>query len=272
MKTKEEYLKQLNAIKWEKGKEIESFLIPAINIEIEEDQSEINLGDSKFGGKPDLPKNIEWPKSENEPMTFLAQLNLKQISEFDIDKALPNSGMLYFFIANPDEFSLDHKVIYSAESDLFEIPFPLDLKTDCQFQDLKMKFEIIYTFPSLETLELETLSENDVDSFYEIESDFFTYENNQILGHTYPMQSDVKREWACKYLRIKFSSETLNENETEIDYHRNEFINLFQFSTENSSPEFFENFSICSMGYFGIKVADLKEGNFDKTVLIFQNS
>lgn len=272
MKTKAEYLKQLNAIKWEKGKEIETFLIPAINIEVEEDQPEINLGDSKFGGKPDLPKNIEWPKSENEPMTFLAQLNLKQVSEFDIDKTLPNYGMLYFFIANPSEFNLEHKVIYSAENDLSETPFPTELNEDCRFKDLKMTFETIYTFPSVETLEIETLSENDVNSYYDIDEDFFTYENNQILGHTYPMQSDVKIEWACEYLGIEFTSESLITNDKKIESARNEFINLFQFSTENSIPEFSENFYICSMGYFGITKNDLEKRNFDKTILIFQNS
>lgn len=272
MKAKAEYLKQLNAIKWEKGKEIETFLIPAINIEVEEDQAVINVGDSKFGGKPDLTKNIEWPKSDNEPMTFLAQLNLKQVSEFDIDKALPSYGMLYFFIANPSEFSLDHKVIYSAEGGLSETSFPTELNEDCRFKDLKMKFETIYTFPSIETLDIESLSENDVNSYYEIEKDFFTYENNQILGHTYPMQSDVKIEWACEYLGIELSSETLDTNQAEIDNHRGEFINLFQFSTENSIPEFFKNFYISSMGYFGIKEKDLKDVNFEKTVLIFQNS
>lgn len=272
MKTKAEYLKQLNAIKWEKGKEIETFLIPAINIEVEENQTEINLGSSKFGGKPDMPKNIEWPKSENEPMTFLAQLNLKQVSEFDIDNTLPNSGMLYFFIANPSEFNLEHKVIYSANNDLCETPFPTELNEDCRFSELKMIFETIYTFPSTETIEIETLSENDANSYHEIDEDFFTYENNQILGHTYPMQSDVKIEWASEYLGIEFSSEELEANQEKIDNIRNEFINLFQFSTENSIPEFFENFCISSMGYFGIIESDLQEGNFDKTVLIFQNS
>lgn len=272
MKTKEEYLKQLNEIKWEKGKEIETFLIPAINIEVEEDQTLINLGVSKFGGKPDLPKNIEWPKRENEPLTFLAQLNLKEVSEFDINKTLPNSGMLYFFIANPSEFHLDHKVIYSTEYDLTETPFPTELNEDCQFKDLRMTFKTIYTFPSIETLEIENLSENDVNSYYEIEEDFFTYENNQILGHTYPLQSDVKIEWACEYLGIEFSSESLDTNQAKIDNLRSEFTNLFQFSTENSIPEFFEKFYISSMGYFGISEKDLKEAKFDKTVFVFQNS
>ena len=86
------------------------------------------------------------------------------------------------------------------------------------------------------------------------------------------MQSDVKIEWACEYLGIEFSSDELETNQEKIDNIRNEFINLFQFSTENSIPEFFENFYISSMGYFGIKEKDLKERNFDKTVLIFQNS
>lgn len=272
MKTKAEYLKQLNAIKWEKGKETESFLVPAINIEAEANQSVIRPGDSKFGGKPDLPKNIEWPKSKNEPMTFLGQLNLKQVSEFDLDKTLPDFGMRYFFIANPSEFSLEHKIVYSTENDLSETPFPAELDEDCRFRDSKMKFDTIYTFPSVETLEIGTLSKNDAGSYHEIEEDFFTYENNQILGHAYPMQGDVKIEWACEHLGIEFSSDGLEANQEKIDSIRNEFANLFQFSTENSIPEFFENFYISSMGYFGIKVKDLKERNFDKTVLIFQNS
>lgn len=272
MKTKEEYLKQLNDIKWENGKEIETFLIPAINIEVEEEQSKINLGDSKFGGMPDLPENIEWPKSENEPMSFLAQINLEQISKFDINKSLPSSGILYFFIANPSEYSLDHKVIYTVDSEIKERPFPKELIEDCRFNDLKMSFETIYTFPSSETLEVESLTENDLSSYYDIDEDFFTYENNQILGHTYPMQNDVKIEWACQYIGIEHTSESLIMNNEKIESFRNEFINLFQFSTENSIPEFSENFYICSMGYFGITKNDLEKRNFDTTILVFQNS
>lgn len=41
---------------------------------------------------------------------------------------------------------------------------------------------------------------------------------------------------------------------------------------ENSIPEFYENFYIDTMGYFGITKSDLKASNFENTVLTFQNS
>ena len=271
MRTKEEYLELLNEIKWEKGKEIESFLIPAINIELEDYQNGTEIGISKFGGNPDLPSNIKWPISENEPMTFLAQLNLNQISEFDLENLLPKSGFLYFFIANPAEFSLDHKVIYSKDLELSKREFPKELNDDCKFNQLKMSFQTIYTFPSGETLEIESLSENDQESYFELDEDFFTYESNQILGHTYPMQGDVKLEWAFGSLGIEMSSDTYNEDQARIDYLRNDFLNLFQFSTENSVPEFYENFYINAMGYFGIRKQDLIENKFDETIFIIQN-
>ncbi len=183
MRTKQEYLEFLNKIKWEKGKEIESYLIPAIDIKVEESQSESNIGTSKFGGNPDLPAKTDWPICDNEPMTFLAQINLQQISEFDLENILPESGILYFFIANPSEFSLEHKVIYSVDNEISRRDFPKGLNKDCRFSQLKMLFENIYTFPSGETLEIESLSENDKESTFELlelDEEFFTYENNQI--------------------------------------------------------------------------------------------
>lgn len=275
MRTKKEYLELLHKIKWEKGNKIESYLIPAINIEVEESKNESEVGTSKFGGNPDLPIKTEWPIFKDKPMTFLAQINLEQINVFDLDKILPKSGYLYFFIENPDEFSFDHKVIYSNDAELSRRDFPKELNKEYRASEFKMIFENIYTFPSGETLEIESLSLNDQESYmdlYEVEEDFMTYENNQILGHTYPMQGDVKIDWACGNLGVEFSFKTISENQEKIDTLRNDFINLFQFSTENSVPEFWDNFHICSMGYFGIRKQDLKRKEFDKTILTFQNS
>ena len=81
MRTKQEYLEFLNKIKWEKGKEIESYLIPAIDIKVEESQSENNIGTSKFGGNPDLPKDFKWPKYENE---YLIELDSYEKSHYSL--------------------------------------------------------------------------------------------------------------------------------------------------------------------------------------------
>lgn len=269
MKTKQEFSELINSINWDDKNKIESFLLPAINVTSEE--KNIEIGESKFGGEPDLPIHTDWPKYQDESLIFLAQINLKEIQEFYKNDLLPKSGMLYFFISNPENFDLEHQVIFSDNLEVENRKFPEDVNDDCKFNSLKMCFEKIYTLPSTETIEIDSLSENDYDLFYDIDEDFLTYENNQVLGHHYPMQADVRIEWACQYLGIEFG-EGYQIHIEEIDKLKNEFVNLFQFSAENSLPELWDNFFIDSMGYFGIKHQDLIDKKFENTVLIYQNT
>ncbi|WP_425400598.1 DUF1963 domain-containing protein [Aeoliella sp.] len=65
---------------------------------IEEDklrrQDLIELGDSRLGGLPDLPKSIPWPESEGKLLPFVAQLDLSGIPATQL---LPNKGWMYVF-------------------------------------------------------------------------------------------------------------------------------------------------------------------------------
>jgi len=270
MKTKKEYLKLLNEVEWENKDKIETFLIPAIDIKVDENAELHKTGLSKFGGTPDLPKEIDWPTLEGEPMAFLAQINLKQINDYDLENLLPKSGILYFFFTDLSDYPPKHKVLFSKSSETHKGEFHTSLNNDFKFNELALSFEKRYTFPSGETLEFESLSEKDQDVFHELDEDIFTYENNQILGHTYPAQGDVNLEWACKRLEIDVS-EVYDSDQEKVDEKRKEFINLFQFSTENSIPELYDNFYVSGMGYFGIEKNDLKNCDFDKTILIIQN-
>lgn len=65
------------------------------------------VGQSKFGGSPDLPAGFDWPvyhgmgvldeEKATRPLTFMAQFNLAEVHPHDTDSLLPASGMLYFF-------------------------------------------------------------------------------------------------------------------------------------------------------------------------------
>jgi uncharacterized protein YwqG len=55
------------------------------------------LGDSRFGGLPDLPPNIEWPTRKRIPMEFVAQIRLADIAAHDPENDLPHTGSLLFF-------------------------------------------------------------------------------------------------------------------------------------------------------------------------------
>jgi len=59
----------------------------------------VSSSTSKYGGLPDVPPEFEWPRTKTGfPLTFICQLNLRQVAETKIVSALPKSGMLYFFI------------------------------------------------------------------------------------------------------------------------------------------------------------------------------
>ena len=71
---------------------------PAIAFDSERiDDAEIPLGASKFGGAPDVADDFNWPLFQNQPLSFVAQINLDEIAPFDIEGVFPPSGLLSFF-------------------------------------------------------------------------------------------------------------------------------------------------------------------------------
>lgn len=77
---------------------------------------------SRIGGDPDLPPNVEWPLDTNgTPMTFLAQLRLRELAPHDESPLLPLGGMLYFFVGvDEPAYHIEHKVLYLQEEKLQE--------------------------------------------------------------------------------------------------------------------------------------------------------
>ncbi|MFR9019686.1 MAG: YwqG family protein, partial [Fusobacterium sp.] len=83
-----------------------------------------NLFQSKFGGVPYLPKNVEIPMNkENEQLTLLAQINIEELPKNNIYPM--KKGILQFWILNDDVLGLDYdthlgngfKVVYYKEID-----------------------------------------------------------------------------------------------------------------------------------------------------------
>ena len=61
---------------------------------------------SKIGGKPDVPKDFKWPVYEGKdfedirkerPLSFIIQINLKDVAPYDKEELLPKQGILSFF-------------------------------------------------------------------------------------------------------------------------------------------------------------------------------
>lgn len=95
---------------------------PMIKISLSDEKP--NLFQSKFGGVPYLPKNVEVPKNkENQQLTLLAQINIEELPKNNIYPM--KEGMLQFWILNDDVLGLDYdphlgdgfKIIYYKEID-----------------------------------------------------------------------------------------------------------------------------------------------------------
>ena len=95
---------------------------PMIKISLSDDKP--NLFQSKFGGVPYLPKDVEAPKNKkNEQLTLLAQINIEELPKNNIYPM--KEGILQFWILNDDVLGLDYdthlgngfKVVYYKEID-----------------------------------------------------------------------------------------------------------------------------------------------------------
>lgn len=95
---------------------------PMIKISLSDDKP--NLFQSKFGGVPYLPKDVEAPKNKkNEQLTLLAQINIEELLKNNIYPM--EEGILQFWILNDDVLGLDYdthlgdgfKVVYYKEID-----------------------------------------------------------------------------------------------------------------------------------------------------------
>ncbi|MFN8368740.1 MAG: DUF1963 domain-containing protein [Candidatus Kapaibacterium sp.] len=275
-----EFKQEIREYKWDDVKAIEDLVSEAITIESSK-LTPIKIGDSKFGGTPDLPSKISWPKFNDKSMQFFGQLNLAEIAEFHRNILLPQKGFLYFFayfpeplnqfgaeymfIKNKDEFA----VIYfnGSISELKQTTFPSDIYEGYKFQSRKLSFETMFQLPATsETsiVERSSLSKKDRKLIYDFSHRFDDGIFDQILGYPIPIQHGVDYDWALSYLNINLIKDEIQRRKLEIEEIRPEFINLLTFPLFKPIGG--------SQVYIGILKKDLSNRDFSKAVFIMQDT
>lgn len=71
--------------------------LPAIRLAID-DTAPSRLGGSRFGGQPDLPPEVDWPRRGDRSLAFLCQLSLKDFSGLPFVTRGAGNGRLWFFL------------------------------------------------------------------------------------------------------------------------------------------------------------------------------
>ncbi len=164
---------------------------------VREADTPIETGKSKFGGCPDLPAPQQWPATEDgTPLTFLMQINCKDIAAFDTKDLLPTNGILSLFCGFPsaDEKTENHaptfRVIYSQQKSsdtLTPSPFPEHLPEERRLPEFGLNFTFQdHSLPSLNDLTVLTTvkQRNLIGNLNEYELIREQVKFDKYLGHT----------------------------------------------------------------------------------------
>lgn len=249
---------------------------------------------SKFGGKPAVPNDFVWPqyagkRFRNEdrvmrPLSFLAQINLADVAEYDTENLLPKTGMLSFFyemvsmewgmLADDRDFV---KVYYFPDVDLLSLrDIPEEMEEEGFIPELEMHFEKQISLPY-------------PDNFYDEDFDWSEYENccnelgyefdelggrTKLLGYPDVIQEPMEEE--CEtvsrgytYWNPKDSEKASEAEKLDIKLKSKEWILLFQMGTiVKDETEIM--FGDCGHIYFWIRKEDLKNRNFNHIGFVLQ--
>lgn len=194
MKTKEETLQVLETAGLShRVHDLEPLMTESIRLTSHPtDDKNIAIGASKLGGIPDLSSGFAWPIWKNIPLSFVAQLNLEQASQFDSGKVLPAHGLLTFFYdANQQHFGSDPvdrgqwKVWYfdGDVSQLRRNAAPAGLPPKALFQACTVDYSTEITLPlDLAAFEIHW-SPEDRNRYSEFMATFPTPEDRKLTHH-----------------------------------------------------------------------------------------
>lgn len=254
-------------------------------------EEDLDLGTSKMGGFPDLPKDFSFPMHDGRYLSFLMQLNLSEFKEFDQDNILPSEGMLYFFYdveEQPWGFAEDKgawKVFYfnGDKSELTRTSFP---EESVVLPCFSLKFEVFSSLPE-NTGELEFETEEDEDNYWSLRhalisdspfsngdevtnlDDFVGTPYHFVLGHPYNVQNDVFLV-AEHYKNIRLYGENYHEAtgiSDDSETTEKEWVLLFQMDSDDDLEVMWGD---AGMIYFCIEKENLDKLKFDEVWLQLQ--
>ena len=245
-------------------------------------ESELTLGQSKIGGQPDLPKDIEWFKEDNgKRLSFIGQINLAEVAVFDKSKSLPSRGILYFFYSATQEawgFDIKDKdkfKVFYYEGPFDELQrkeFPGNLVKNSRFKPCKLLFQSSVSLPNgAHDYVSKQLTKTEIDKYIEATGDLeINVETNKLLGHSNNIQGPMELECQLVTNGLYCGDETgyKDPRARELEKGADDWILLFQ--VDSNYEESGMIWGDAGMLYFWIRKEDLKNKKFDKCWLISQ--
>jgi uncharacterized protein YwqG len=237
---------------------------------------EFAVATTKLGGSPDLPASFRWPENDGRPLSFIAQVNLRETSATLSDERLPAAGLLSFFydaIEQPWGYLHDHRgssvVVFSpAGVELMRHDPPEELPDEGRFKPFALDpaLEITYAPPeSSHTRELGFTF--DEEFAYSQLFDEDRPPKHRLLGHPDPMQGDMQRE--CQLVTNGIDLGGVNEDPREAVFLSGavDWRLLLQIDTEDDAGMMWGD---AGRIYYWIRDQDLVASAWDATWIILQ--
>lgn len=253
----------------------------AIQIELTQLDS-IGIGMSKMGGRPDLPKSVEWLVNEEtgNPLTFIAQINLAEAVPYDSEHLLPKEGMLYFFY-DIDEFTWGYdpkdkptSKVYYYDGELSELEnkqIPADKKDDedFYFSSASITFKKMINLPAIESDAVSyKMEDKGYDAYFDLKAEEEDM-SNKLLGHSDIIQNgmELQCELVTNGLYCGDSSGYNDPRRKVLEANIDNWTLLFQVDSNDECEMMWGDLGRL---YYWIKKEDLKNKNFDAVWTILQ--
>jgi uncharacterized protein YwqG len=144
------------------SKDLVRFARPCVAIVETDSKKDAPVGKSRIGGLPDLPPDVDWPEIEGELLSFILQINLKDVPGEVSGGLLPSKGLLSLFVGRNDSTSdVEHRVLFfdAAKLDRKDVP------DDASFRDedtglvepVAVRLRTALSLPGYDSKELEVL-------------------------------------------------------------------------------------------------------------------
>ena len=245
------------------------------------DESTLALGISKIGGHPDLPGTMQWPKQKGLPQSFLAQIRLADLRQFDSDQLLPPRGMLWFFYDAKQQIFGEQpedrdgwRVLFNEDpsTQLQRMPTPAGLPAASLFQACALTFTSELTLALQPELELPNFawSDEEQQAYEQVLDVLHTPEeraqpHHRLLGYPDTIQDDMRIQCQLVSNGITDSNDPRAAN---LQAGASDWLLLLQIDSDASAKMRWAN---NGMVYYWIKRADLQARHFDRGWLVLQS-
>lgn len=232
--------------------------------------STLPVGASKLGGWPDLPQDLKWPEWKSNDLSFVAQINLAELSETDM---LPGSGVLSFFYDREQRawgYDPKHKdgfrLWYFPEISGLSRRQPPD---GSQFPSARLEFVPFLSLPDSSVLGDRILELEDDEIYYLFCRGYFPQPRHQIFGWPWIIQNpmELNCQLASNGIYVGNASGYQDPRRKELEAGAGDWMLLLQIDSDEKTKMMWGDAGTL---YAWIRYPDLKKGDFDKAWTILQ--